>query len=74
MDMQMPVMDGYTATRLLREAGYDCPIVAVTAHALEGDIEKCLGAGCDAYTPKPVSSATLSAAIAQVLSMSLRLT
>jgi len=67
MDMQMPVMDGYTATRLLREAGYDCPIVAVTAHALEGDIAKCLDAGCDAYTPKPVSSVTLSAAIAGVL-------
>ena len=67
MDMQMPVMDGYTATRLLREAGYDCPIVAVTAHALEGDVAKCLEAGCDAHTSKPMSSKTLAAAIAGVL-------
>jgi len=71
MDVQMPEMDGFEATAAIRAAevhtGHCLPIIAMTAHAMQGDGEKCLAAGMNAYISKPVSRKDLEQAIAQVM-------
>ncbi len=65
MDIEMPVMDGYAASRLIRDDPrfHELPVVAMTAHALEGDKEKCLAAGMNDYVPKPVEERELYGAL-----------
>ncbi|MCA8976349.1 MAG: response regulator [Planctomycetes bacterium] len=67
MDMQMPILSGYDATRELRSSGFAGHIVALTADAMAGDREACLAAGCDDYLSKPVRLGELLAKVAQWL-------
>jgi two-component system sensor histidine kinase/response regulator len=67
MDVQMPEMDGFQATAAIRElekkSGQHLPIVALTAHAMKGDKERCLAAGMDGYVAKPIKAEELIEAI-----------
>jgi signal transduction histidine kinase/CheY-like chemotaxis protein len=67
MDVQMPELDGLEATERIRAAGHRVPILAMTAHAMKGDEQRCLAAGMDGYVSKPVSAIRLREAIAQVV-------
>jgi CheY-like chemotaxis protein len=71
MDVQMPEMDGLAATQAIRErerqTGAHVPIIAMTAHALQGDRERCLESGMDSYLAKPIHAKELYQAISQVL-------
>ena len=67
MDVQMPTMDGFEATGLIRQkeqkSGAHIPIIAMTAHAMKGDRERCLAAGMDGYIPKPIRAKDLYKAV-----------
>ena len=69
MDIQMPIMDGYAATRRIKAdpALRSIPIIAVTSYALSGEEKKARAAGCDDYVPKPYSPRELLAKIRQYL-------
>jgi len=74
MDVQMPELDGLDATSAIRawekSAGTHIPIIAMTAHAMKGDRERCLAAGMDGYTSKPIRIRELEQAIARLVSPS----
>jgi CheY-like chemotaxis protein len=70
MDVQMPEMDGFEATRRIRSSGSKVCIIAITAHALNGDREACLYAGMDEYISKPIRMEELKKALERCVAIS----
>ena len=69
MDMSLPIIDGWEATRRLKASANtrQIPVIALTAHAMSGDRERCLAAGCDEYDTKPIEFSRLLAKIQALL-------
>ncbi len=67
LDMDLPIMDGWTVARTMRERSDATPIIALTAHAMSGDKEKAIAAGCDDYHAKPVDFSRLLNQVDEVL-------
>jgi PAS domain S-box-containing protein len=59
LDMQMPKLDGYATAKVLRQLGFQQPIIALTADAMQGNVERCINSGCNAYLSKPIDRASL---------------
>lgn len=67
MDIRMPMMDGYEATRRIRSSGYRGPILALTAHANPGEEERCREAGCSGFYLKPINRTGLLTAVSETV-------
>ena len=70
MDIKMPVMDGYTAVKLIREKNTEIPIIAQTAYAMENEQKECYKAGCDHYLTKPFDQELLLKVLNNYLQLS----
>lgn len=74
LDMQMPILDGYATAKQLRELGYDGPIIALTADAMQGDMNKCLEAKCNDYLSKPIDAERMLRLVSEMTQPHKRLT